>query len=105
MTAGAICLLSVGRQCDVLQDARPWSLFVPAAAGKEAGTTSSPARVQHGDSLLLLLLLSKLIFSVHCNCHVMSTPHFMLPRVALSVCSAVFENWFCLPGSVWSPAQ
>ena len=75
MTAGAICLLSVGGQCDVMQDACPWSLFVPAAAGKEAGTTSSPARVQHRtDSLLLLLLISKLTFSVHRNCHMTSTP-------------------------------
>lgn len=27
MTAGAICLLSVGGQRDVMQDARPWFLF------------------------------------------------------------------------------
>lgn len=37
---------SLGRQCDVMKEARPWSLFVPAAAGKKAGTTWSPARVQ-----------------------------------------------------------
>lgn len=38
---------SLGRQCDVMKEAWPWSLFVLAAAGKRAGTTWSPARVQH----------------------------------------------------------
>lgn len=38
--------LSLGRQGDVMNEAQPWPLSGPAAAGIKAGSTGSPARVQ-----------------------------------------------------------
>lgn len=75
MIVGAIRLLLVCRRCVVMQDVCPCSPCVPAAAGREAGATSSPAQA----SLLALFLLSKLMFSMHCNCQVTSAPHLTLP--------------------------
>lgn len=68
MIGGAMCFAPCVQAVWWYARCMPWSPFVPAAAGKEAGATSSPAQA----SLLALLLLMKLMFSVHCNCQVTS---------------------------------